>query len=76
MVTSLTDGPKWERQNRPQGPAFTRHNFKSKTKVSRVGTATKVEVFLSHANIQDEAHKVLRSTQTIDHIQKCFRQKF
>ena len=28
--------------------------------------------------IQDEAHKVLQSdrTQTIDHIQKCFRQKF
>ena len=29
-------------------------------------------------NIQGEAHKVLQSdsTQTIDHIQKCFRQKF
>ena len=28
--------------------------------------------------IQGEAHKVLQSdsTQTIDHIQKCFRQKF
>ena len=29
-------------------------------------------------NVQGEAHKVLQSdsTQTIDHIQKCFRQKF
>ena len=29
-------------------------------------------------NIQGEAHKVLQSdsTQTIDYIQKCFRQKF
>ena len=34
--------------------------------------------FLGQYNIQDEAHKVLQSysTQTIDHIQKCFRQKF
>ena len=29
-------------------------------------------------NIQGEAHKLLQSdiTQAIDHIQKCFRQKF
>ena len=29
-------------------------------------------------NIQGEAHKVLQSnsTETIDHIQKCFKQKF
>ena len=33
---------------------------------------------ISLINIQGEAHKVLQSdsTQTIDHIQKCFKQKF
>ena len=32
----------------------------------------------TYIDIQGEAHKVLQSdsTQTIDHIQKCFRQKF
>ena len=35
-------------------------------------------LFLIWLHIQGEAHKVLQSdsTQTIDHIQKCFRQKF
>ena len=35
----------------------------------------KISLFLAHPNIQGEAHKVLQSdsTQTIDHIQKCFR---
>ena len=42
-----------------------------------VNAAEHVKVQLS-ISIQGEAHKVLQSdsTQTIDHIKKCFRQKF
>ena len=40
-------------------------------------TQKKKSILIWGRDIQDEAHKILQSdsTQTIDHIQKCFRQK-